>query len=556
MEAKLDASRLEALLESAQLLQSSLELGTVLRHLLRTVMGRLLARRGLIAVRRTDDRMYLELVRGASMLPAGSEYLEEVALAAGIEKIFRIGTESEPVGLLGVGGLGPAGISGEEEQFVDALLGLAASVISNAQAHDAARSANQLLGQRLQELRALLDLGRGLAATLDPDEVIRLVSLTLAGRWAVSKYAVIAWRDGQPLISRRKGMDLADPFHWRERIAGLPDAQLAGNGADPELLESLRIPAGCLMLPVRSSGATLGLIVCGPRMRGLTYTETDLEFGTGLAAQAAVALENAWNFRETVLKRQFEKELALAASIQRDLFPSQLPELRGIEMDARNRQARQVGGDYYDALPIASPSPELPHLLYVADISGKGLPAALLMSTIQATLRALLRPDTALVEVAGRANDLLYATTPPNRFATAFLFAVDPATGSCRYVNCGHNVAVLLRASGECELLDGPGLALGLFPRRTCEERTCHLGPGDLLALYSDGVTEAQNAAEEEFEMERLVACLRKHATASASDIVDFVFQSIDDFVGAVPQFDDITLMVVKRLAAGPSDGV
>lgn len=547
MEGKLDTSRLEALLESAQLLQSSLELDTVLRHLLRTVMGRLLARRGVVAVRRPDGNMYFELVRGASMLSAGTEYLEEAALAAGVERIFPIGAQDEPVGLLGIGGLSPMGIDPGEAEFVSALLGLAASVISNAQAHDAARTANQLLDQRLQELRALLDLGRGLAATLDPDEVVRLVALTLAGRWAVSKYAVVAWRDGQPLSLRQKSFDLPDSHPWREKIAALPDAQLSSESTDRELLTALGIPAACLLLPIRSNENTLGLIVCGPRMRGLTYSETDLEFGTGLAAQAAVALENAWNFRETLLKRQLEKELALAAGIQKDLFPAKLPELRNFELAARNRQARQVGGDYYDALPIAKPAADCPHLLCVADISGKGLPAALLMSTIQATLRALLLPDAALVEVAGRANDLLYATTPSNRFATAFLLAVDPITGDCRYVNCGHNAAVLLRADGTHELLDGPGFALGLFPMRSTRELTCRIGPGDTLALYSDGVTEAQSASEDEFELERLVACMRDNAALPAAAIVDSVFKAIDEFVGAAPQFDDITLMIVKR---------
>jgi sigma-B regulation protein RsbU (phosphoserine phosphatase) len=550
MDGKLDTSRLEALLESAGLLQSSLELDTVLRHLLRTVMGRLLARRGLIAVRRPDGNLYFELVRGASMLSAGTEYLEEAALAAGIEKIFPIGGAEEPVGLLGLGGFGAAGIDPEEAEFVTALLGLAASVISNAQAHDAARAANQALDQRLQELRALLDLGRGLAATLDPDEVVRLVALTLAGRWAVSKYAVVAWRDGQPLSLRQKGFDLSAPLPWREKIAALPDALLSSDAAaDAELLAGLGVPGGCLLLPIRSNENTLGLAVCGPRMRGLTYTDTDLEFGTGLTAQAAVALENAWNFKETVLKRQMEKELALAAGIQKDLFPAKLPSINGFELAARNRQARQVGGDYYDALPFGKPAPEEPHLLCVADISGKGLPAALLMSTIQATLRALLTPGSPLVEVAGRANELLYATTPSNRFATAFLVALNPITGHCRYVNCGHNAAVLLRADGTHELLDGPGFALGLFPMRTTKELDFNIGPGDILALYSDGVTEAQSLSEDEFEMDRLVACLREHAEQPVAEIVDCVFSAIDDFVGAAPQFDDITIMVVKREA-------
>ncbi|HBY59035.1 MAG TPA: hypothetical protein DEH78_04390 [Solibacterales bacterium] len=540
MTSKLDASRLEALLESAQLLQSSLELDTVLKHLLRTVMGRLLARRGIIAVKRPEGVMQLALVRGASMLSAGAEYIEEAAQAAGIERVLSIGNPEEPTGLLGIGAYNKS-VEAEETEFLEALLGLAASVISNAQALESAKHANQLLDQRLQELRALLDLGRGLAATFEPEEVARLAALTMAGRWAVSKYAVVAWRDGQPLVLRQKGLELPDPADWKDKVAGLSDALIAQDGTEPS------VPPGSLLLPIRATEATFGLLIAGPRPRGVAYSETDIEFGTGLAAQAAVALDNAWNFKETVLKRQLEKELTLAASIQNNLFPSRLPDLRDFEIAARNRQARQVGGDYYDALPIAQPGPDQPHLLCVADISGKGLSAALLMSTIQATLRALLQPGAPLLEVAGRANDLLYATTPANKFATAFLLALNPCTGDCRYVNCGHNAAVLLRASGDHELLDGPGLALGLFPKRTQAEAEAFLGPGDILVIYSDGVTEAQNIEEEEFEMDRLVACVRNHGGRPAREIVDAILSEIDAFAGGAPQFDDITIMVVKR---------
>lgn len=539
-----DVSRLEALLESAKLLQSTLDLDLILKHLLRSVMGRLLARRGIIAVRRRDGHMRIALARGAASLTAGGAYSEEEARAAGIERFLDIGTETEKVGVLGIGGT--MAEREEEIEFVEALLGLAGSVISNAEAHDQARHANNLLDQRLQELRALLDLGRGLAATLDPEEVAKLVGLTLSGRWALTKYAVIASKPGQPAVVRQKGIDVADIDPLREKLAALPEAHLCGPD-DTCLLEELHAPPGSLLIPVRTQEETLGLIVCGPRMRGMKYREADLEFGAGLAAQAAVAFENAWHFRDTVAREQLEKELAVAASIQRDLFPKNLPKLLHLEMFAKNRQAKHVGGDYYDVLPFAGMKAEDPHMLCVADISGKGVSAALLMSTIQATLRSLLRRESSLLEIAGIANELLHATTPANKFATAFLCTVEPTTGECRYVNAAHNAPVLLRANGEVEMLDGPGLALGLFPMRTYKELSFQLNPGDVLALYSDGVSEAQDLQDDEFGTDRLTECMRMMRDEPASAIVEHVFQSIDAFAGEAPQFDDITLMIVKR---------
>jgi len=243
-----------------------------------------------------------------------------------------------------------------------------------------------------------------------------------------------------------------------------------------------------------------------------------------------------------------EKEVALAASIQRDLFPAVLPQLTGCDIAAKNRQARQVGGDYYDVLPIRGSSLDLPHLLCVVDISGKGIFAALLMSNIQATLRALLSREQSLSSVAEQANNLLHATTPANRYATAFLAQYDPLTGKCQWVNCGHNDGVVLRKSGEVEMMPCSGIALGLFPRMTYEEQTFELHEGDLLAIYSDGVTEANNPAEEEFSLERFVGVLKARRERPAAEIVDCVIQELDAFVGEAPQFDDITLMVMKRV--------
>ncbi len=535
-----DVSRLESLLESAKLLQSTLDRDLILKHLLRSVMGRLLARRGFLAVRNSQGQLKVELARGLPALASGAAYDEGAVRAGGAEHIFPIGSGDPPAGHLGIGGLATP-LAAEESEFVQALLGMASSVVSNAEAH-------QLLDQRLQELRALLDLGRGLAATLDPDEVARLVGLTLAGRWAISKYAVIASRPPHPPTSRQKGLDLR-PFEAAKEAVGKLDT----TASDPASLEALNAPPGSLLIPIRTKDDLIGVIVCGPRPRGLGYREADLEFGAGLAAQASVAFENAWHFRDTLARQQLEKELELAASIQRDLFPKRLPQLAGLEIAARNRQAKQVGGDYFDILPFSAAAPDEPHLFCVADVSGKGISAALLMSTIQATLRSLLKRESSILEIAGVGNELIHATTPVNKYATAFLCGVDPRTGACRYVNCGHNAAVLLRANGEVEMLDGPGLALGLFARRTHAEQSFHLNPGDILAIYSDGVSEAQNGAEEEFEVERLTDCLKAHHTEPAAAIVDRIFDAIDSFAGDAPQFDDITLMIVKRNAGTTS---
>jgi sigma-B regulation protein RsbU (phosphoserine phosphatase) len=306
------------------------------------------------------------------------------------------------------------------------------------------------------------------------------------------------------------------------------------------------------VMTLRSSGAICGAVVCGPRLRGLTYNDNDREFGSGLVAQAAVAFDNSWHFRDTIGKKQMEKELALAASIQLDLFPKRLATLHATDVAARNRQAKQVGGDYYDVILMGASRPSDPgqaqeHLVCVVDISGKGMFASLLMSNIQATLRALVCGEKSLPVVAQTANDLLYATTPSNRYATALLLIYEASSGACRWINCGHTDGIVVRADGTVQMLPCNGIALGLFPARTYDQECFNLCDGDLLAIYSDGVTDAQNEAEEEFGPDRLVEVLTRHVAAPACEVVDRVFEAIDAFAGSAPQFDDITMLIMKR---------
>ncbi|MBV9958893.1 MAG: serine/threonine-protein phosphatase [Acidobacteria bacterium] len=248
-----------------------------------------------------------------------------------------------------------------------------------------------------------------------------------------------------------------------------------------------------------------------------------------------------------------EQELALAASIQQELFPQRMPEPDGYNVAAQSRPARVCGGDYYDALHVASENGahSSNYLFCVADVSGKGLPAALLMSNMQASLRALVGQTHSLTELAAQINELLHAASPANKFVTALLVEVDTATGSGRYVNAGHNECILLRQAGRApELLKSTGLPLGMLPGSSYEEQRFELRAGDLLALYSDGVSEAYNKDEEEWGEARLVEHLTSVAAEPASRIVESVFAALDRFADGTPQHDDITLLILKPQAA------
>lgn len=281
-------------------------------------------------------------------------------------------------------------------------------------------------------------------------------------------------------------------------------------------------------------------------------------------AQAGVAFENAWYVIETLERRKIEQELTLAASIQEGLFPERMPLLAGYDLAARNRPARQCGGDYYDALPVedgnnnnirnggsndeGDKAGNRSYLLCVADVSGKGLPASLLMSNMQATLRALLGRTPTLAALAAETNDLLHATTPSSKYVTAMLVELRLETGAWLTSTRGTEGGLLLRADDSYEWLQPTGTPIGMFAGLPYEEASLQLAPGDLLALFSDGVPEAQNTGEDEFGGERLLAHLRHARDKSADEIVHEIFEEIDSFAGAAPQHDDITLLVIKRV--------
>ncbi len=539
-ERQFEAAKLESLLESARLL-NSLELDDLLKHLLRTAMGRLLTTKAAIAIER-EGQFEVALARGIAA-EKGQRFGPEEAQAVGLSHQFPIG---EHLGYLFAGPSLKGELAPGESEFLDALLGLAATSIENARAHEQTVVTNRSLDQKIQELRALLDLVRGLAATTDPEAIAQLLTLTLAGRWAVFKHAVLTWKPGQPPLEREKGLDLQPGHPLQEAVTALDAPAFLESQLPEDLRAQVNLPAGSLLFPIRSSDQCNGVVVLGPRFGGKPYTESDKEFGAGLVAQAAVAFDNAWHFRDTLAKQQIEKELNLAASIQLDLFPKKLPDLPHTQLAARNRQARQVGGDYYDVLLCqASDHPE--HLLCVADISGKGIGAALLMSNIQATLRAILAHEVDVTSIAVRTNDLLWASTPPNKYATAFIVRYDAETGKGQYVNGGHNDPVILRADGSVELLATTGMPIGMFANRTFEQADVQLSKGDILFIYSDGVPDANNVEGEEFGMERLVAALTEAREQTVDEILDNMFRRIDEFVGEAPQFDDITMMVVRR---------
>ena len=260
--------------------------------------------------------------------------------------------------------------------------------------------------------------------------------------------------------------------------------------------------------PLKVGERVLGVIALGSTAT-TSYTAGELKLLNTLALQTATAIENARLFERTIqaarererllalnkaaeiARAKLESELDLAARIQAGLFPAILPSVAGYEIAARNRPARRCGGDYYDALEVGGVSGGR-LLLCVADVAGKGLPAALVMANMQATLRALLGRTDSLTELAEEASRLLYGSTTPEKYVTAALAELELASGAISFVSAGHVDNIILRANGDAVKMSSTGTPLGLLPPGLPFTRSSHrFDPGDLLVLFSDGVVNA-----------------------------------------------------------------
>ncbi len=546
------ASSLEALLENARLLHGSLELEALLKSLLRSVMGRLVVSRGLIALQdlSTDGtHCHVVVSRGFRELPQGCLF-DPRHEHSGVSRVLTIGDPQRPTGHLALGSPLRGELGPQDIEFLEALLGIASSAIENARSHQRSQDLNRQLDRRVQQLRALLDLVRSLTSSLEPEQVAQILGLTLAGQWLVRRYAVIAGKVGHATAEKRKGMSSIAIEDFASELKEVAQPTVVEQLSQGPLRQALEDNEAAIVVPLVSADRAIGLVALGQPAGNRRFESEDLEFCAGLAAQAVVAFENAWYFAETVEQKKLDRDLALAGEIQQRLFPSSLPQPEGFQIAAHNRPALQVGGDYYDALPIGVPgdsSASGHFLLCVADVSGKGVAASLLMSTIQATLRALLCPEIGLAELVSRTSALVFATTPASKYATAFFLVFNPVDGSCRYVNAGHNEGLVIRKDGTVESLLPGGLPVGLFGGGSYQEGEFSLLPGDFVALYSDGVNEANNADEEEWEMDRFKTALQRLAGGTANEIVQGTFAEVDAFAAGAAQYDDITLLVLKR---------
>jgi len=414
---------------------------------------------------------------------------------------------------------------------------------------------NKRLRRAVEELSIINDLARAISASLDSQEIIgtivrRSIRAVNAEQGVITLVEEESNDSMKTLVRAMASSADHEQFHLNQTLLGwmhLNKKPLLINDPknDPRFRgvtwEAATHSLVCVPLMIKSE--LKGVLTVYNKKGQSEFSEDEQRLLAIIAAQSAQVVENArLNEREKELLKM-QEEIRLASRIQSDLLPKSQPALPGYDVSGRTIPAQDIGGDYFDFITIN----ETRCAVCLGDVSGKGLPASLLMANTQATLRGQALMSASPKDCIARANRLLYHSTSPEKFVTLFYAILDTSAHTLQYTNAGHDNPYLMSDGAEPQRLSAGGVPLSMLEEFPFEEGTTPLAPGDVVVICSDGVTEAMNAMQEQFGDTRLAAAIREHLNQSASGIIDGVIGAVKAHAGNTPQMDDITMVVIKR---------
>ena len=408
------------------------------------------------------------------------------------------------------------------------------------------------LERAVADLSILNDLALAMGRSVDPQDIVEQLVNKLM-RIVRAEQAVVTLLDptesgGQKTKVRVMTRSREGPgYRLSESLMGwmiLHKESLVMNDPrnDPRfkgitLDESIR---SIMSVPLMLKSELMGTLTIYNKKGGGGFDEGDQRLLPAIAAYSAQIIDNARLSRESA---HMEEQVRLAYEIQRNLLPDAPPDIEGYDIAGASEPAQTVGGDYYDFIAMEDGR----CAVCLGDVSGKGVPASLLMANIQATLRGQVLVNASVHETIERSNKLLEQSTDDEKFVTLFYGVLDPATHTLSFCNAGHERPFVLRATGGVERLDPGGMAIGVLEDVPFKEDVISLHPGDTVVIYSDGITDAINKSEEAFGEERLAAVIETHKDQPAAVLVKKIFDVVRKHEGDAQQFDDLTVVVVKR---------
>lgn len=394
-----------------------------------------------------------------------------------------------------------------------------------------------------RELSSILDpeqLKESIVTMLKEDMLIEKVRLCIKSE-TDNRFVLLAQRgDINPNMSYSNNDMILNELSDRDRPV-LMDELKRPNLKSP-LLEVLVAENMQMLVPFKNRGLLEGFIALSSKISGYNYNYEDITTLNILSNQLVVALSNARLYQESLEKQLLEEELSLARQIQQDLLPKVLPSGADFEFAAYSEPSRYVGGDFYDFLETKNSTTGI----VIADVSGKGMPAALMVSQIQAMLRSEVRNTESLVRILGNVNYLMATTTSSEKFVTLFYAEYDPRTKDMKYSNAGHNYPIVIHPDGSHDFLTEGGLLMGAFQEAKYESDKITLKTGDLVFFYTDGLNEAFDARGEQYGEDRLLKRIIDLRSAGAREITSTIVQEVKAFASEDMPQDDMTVIALK----------
>jgi serine phosphatase RsbU (regulator of sigma subunit) len=516
-----------------------------------------------LALVRADGRLFVStagwpqtaLIEQVAWVQQLAETSEMQAVQTAEVRLQPLLFQSQLVGVLVARGLEPS--SGHQSQTAEAALrclqhSLTMLLAEASEKQDVVRETLE----RYREINLLYQIGETIGASLDASQIPQLV-LGETQRVIQSKAGVVLLPRAEGQTEFEVQASFGDsPYIEALMTEARPLAEQVRHQARPDirvLPATTSAPIGAILaVPIKTQEQVLGLVLLGRLSGQAVFTASDQKLVVALASQAAIAIERIRFHQQEIQRQRLEKELAVGRQIQLSLLPADLPALPGWEFAASYQAARQVGGDLYDFLELPDESSQLG--LLIADVTGKGVPAALFMAFSRTIIRTEAITHHNPATVLEQANRLIVHDNRAKMLLTAFYGTLDIHTGQLMYANAGHNWPLWLHAAnGHCQELSARGIVLGAFASIPLEERQILVAPGDLLVFYTDGVTEAMDRTGQMFGQERLQTILTANIAGSAEQVCQAILQALENFTEDTPPSDDITLLVVKRqhLTAG-----
>ncbi len=539
---------LSAFADFSGLINSSLDLNFTLNNLVLTCMGKFHTSKAAVYLVDSGNKYKLVFSKGVIKNKIDSFSQDDISemekvLSGEFDILQPIKGRGDRLGVFVLG----KKIDGKEyddndKQFLTLLLNVAATAIENSLTFEKLTFSNRELDYKVNQLSSLFDLSKEFSGVLDVNTVTKLLTFSLIGQLMVAEYAIVLCKDeGVKILASKYDNDELKNFlnnlTVNELIEPINEYDLTKHyGINPNINVKL-------LVPMRIEDITRGIILLGERKNKMGYSKSDIEFAQSLAGIAIISIKNAELVQEVIEKHKLEQELETAREIQKSLLPQSIPELDRFQIAAYSESAKRVGGDYYDIIKID----DYRTLIAVADVSGKGVQASLLMANLQAFLKSLSKLNYELDEASNLLNDLVSENTRMGHFITFFWGMLDSRDSSLTYVNAGHNPPLLLK-KGELIKLKTGGMILGfmktVFPY-TSEK--VFLDSGDTLIVFTDGITEAMDYDFVEYSDERLEKlAVDISGKMDADGILDEIKNDVMIHTKGNVQSDDITCLVVK----------